>query len=85
MACCAVLSCAVLCCAGFSRLKYLVMDEADRLLDSSFESDLRLLLSVLPPPNERQTLLFSATLTTSLVKLQQAAMEDAHVFQVCVG
>lgn len=69
-------------CAGFSRLKYLVMDEADRLLDSSFESDLRLLLGVLPPPSERQTLLFSATLTQSLVKLQQAAMEDAHVFQV---
>jgi superfamily II DNA/RNA helicase len=70
--------------AGFSRLKYLVMDEADRLLDSSFESDLRLLLGVLPSPSERQTLLFSATLTQSLVKLQQAAMEDAHVFQVCV-
>jgi hypothetical protein len=68
--------------AGFSRLKYLVMDEADRLLDSSFESDLRLLLSLLPPSSERQTLLFSATLTASLVKLQKAAMEDAHVFQV---
>lgn len=67
---------------GFCRLKYLVMDEADRLLDSSFEADLRLLLSVLPPATERQTLLFSATLTASLVKLQKAAMEDAHVFQV---
>ena len=31
-----------------------------------------------------QTLLFSATLTQSSVKLQQAAMEDLHVFQVCV-
>lgn len=40
---------------------------------------------VLPPPSERQTLLFSATLTQSLVKLQQAAMEDAHVFQVGGG
>lgn len=63
-------------------MKFLVMDEADRLLDASFESDLRSLLAVLPTDN-RQTLLFSATLTASLVKLQQASLEDAYVFQVC--
>jgi superfamily II DNA/RNA helicase len=61
------------------------MDEADRLLDPSFESDLRVLLPLLPDPSQRQSLLFSATLTPSLVKLQQASLADAHVFQVSVA
>eukprot|EP00775_Hariotina_reticulata_P006637 gene6637-6864_t len=69
---------------GFARVKFLVMDEADRLLDASFEADLRTLLAVLPTDN-RQTLLFSATLTASLVKLQQASLEDAYVFQAYEG
>jgi hypothetical protein len=71
--------------AGFARLAYLVMDEADRLLDPSFEADLRVLLPLLPDPAKRQSLLFSATLTPSLVKLQQASLADAHVFQVGEG
>lgn len=57
------------------------MDEADRLLDPSFEDDLRVVLPLLPDQN-RQTLLFSATLTTSLIKLQKATLQEAHVFQV---
>lgn len=66
---------------GFSRTRFLVMDEADRLLDPSFEDDLRVVLSLLPD-KDRQTLLFSATLTNSLIKLQKATLKDAHVFQV---
>jgi superfamily II DNA/RNA helicase len=62
-------------------VKFLVMDEADRLMDASFESDLRSLLTILPS-DQRQTLLFSATMTASLVKLQQASLDDAYVFQV---
>ncbi len=33
-------------------------------------------------PAERQTLLFSATMTKSLIALQKASLSDAHVFQV---
>ncbi len=33
-------------------------------------------------PSSRQTLLFSATMTQSLIALQKAALADAHVFQV---
>eukprot|EP00879_Flechtneria_rotunda_P013446 GHRR01014039.1.p1 GENE.GHRR01014039.1~~GHRR01014039.1.p1 ORF type:complete len:452 (+),score=134.02 GHRR01014039.1:87-1358(+) len=69
---------------GFSRLRFLVMDEADRLLEQSFEADLRYLLALLPQ-QDRQTLLFSATLTSSLSKLQQATLEDAYVFQAYQG
>lgn len=42
-------------------LKFLVIDEADRMLGSDFESVIEKVLVVLPP--KRQTLLFSATMT----------------------
>eukprot|EP00877_Chromochloris_zofingiensis_P012977 jgi/Chrzof1/7933/Cz02g41230.t1 len=69
---------------GFSRTKFLVLDEADRLLDPSFEDALRSVLSVLPQ-QDRQTLLFSATMTKSLVKLQAASLQHAFVFQAYEG
>jgi superfamily II DNA/RNA helicase len=40
----------------------LVLDEADRLLDPTFEEPLRSILAALPS-DDRQTLLFSATMT----------------------
>eukprot|EP00798_Chlamydomonas_sp_ICE-L_P030706 gene30706-35733_t len=55
----------------FNRAKFLVMDEADRLLDPSFEGALRTVLGALTLET-RQTLLFSATMTKSLIKLQKA-------------
>jgi hypothetical protein len=135
----------------FKRTAFLVMDEADRVLDATFEDDLRALLPVsgvasvtrkallwdapgmgslhssssssqeehrgdaavtspagvkqgllcpvkgcrliisacvafpaqaLPPGDQRQTLLFSATMTQALIKLQQNALDDAFVFEV---
>lgn len=55
---------------GLKRLKYLVLDEADRLLSSSFTSDLERCFKALPPPEERQTLLFTATVTDSVRALK---------------
>ena len=46
----------------------LVLDEADRLLAPCFQRDLALVLRALPPARERQTLLFSATMTPSLAR-----------------
>lgn len=57
-----------------------MLDEADRLLEPSFESELRIIAGCLPA--QRQTLLFSATLTRSLAMLQASALRDAHIFQV---
>lgn len=57
---------------NFSRIKFLVLDEADRLLDrldGDFGDDLEVVFSALP--KERQTLLFSATLTDTLTELQE--------------
>ena len=65
---------------GFKRVRFFVLDEADRLLEQSFESELRIIAGVLPA--QRQTLLFSATLTRSLAMLQASSLRDAHIFQV---
>lgn len=48
-----------------------VLDEADRLLTSTFASDLRQIFAELP--QERQTGLFTATLTPSILSLAEAA------------
>lgn len=53
------------------RLKFLVLDEADRLLIPGFESDLAEIITALPPRNQRQTLLFSATMTSAVSSLVQ--------------
>lgn len=65
---------------GFRRVRFFVLDEADRLLEQSFETELRIIAGGLPV--QRQTLLFSATLTRSLAMLRASALRDAHVFQV---
>jgi ATP-dependent RNA helicase DDX47/RRP3 len=61
---------------GFSlrTIKFLVLDEADRLLHEDFEKELDMILQVLP--RERQTFLFSATMTSKVQKLQRASLTD---------
>ena len=55
-------------------LKMLIIDEADRILDEGFEEELFKLLKYLP--KNRQTLLFSATLTRSLKRLVKIHMNS---------
>ncbi|KAL2914190.1 ribosomal RNA processing protein [Polyrhizophydium stewartii] len=59
---------------GFNlkNLKYLVMDEADRLLDLDFGAEIEKVLKVIP--RERNTYLFSATMTSKVEKLQRASL-----------
>ena len=52
---------------NLDNLKLLIIDEVDRILDEGFETSLNEILSYLPA--NRQTLLFSATLTKSLKRL----------------
>ena len=61
---------------GFSlrNLKYLVMDEADRLLDMDFGPILDKILKVLP--RERRTSLFSATMSSKVESLQRASLSN---------
>ncbi|ETM53228.1 hypothetical protein L914_03287 [Phytophthora nicotianae] len=59
---------------NISLVKYVVLDEADRLLDVSFAKDLSFIFDKLP--TKRQTLLFSATMTANLDRLEQTALSD---------
>ncbi|KAL6801629.1 P-loop containing nucleoside triphosphate hydrolase protein [Trichoderma sp. SZMC 28012] len=61
---------------GFSlrSLKYLVMDEADRLLDMDFGPSIDKILKFIP--RERRTYLFSATLSSKVESLQRASLRD---------
>ncbi|KAF2442743.1 ATP-dependent RNA helicase-like protein DRS1 [Karstenula rhodostoma CBS 690.94] len=60
--------------AGFQveTLEILVLDEADRMLEEGFESQLSEILTTIP--KSRQTMLFSATMSTSVDKLIQIGM-----------
>ena len=62
---------------NLSLVKFLVLDEADRLLEQSFKSDLTFVLGKLPPAENRQTLYFTATLTE---ELNQVAGSDSFRF-----
>lgn len=54
---------------SLSKLKFLVLDEADRLLEDSFADELSFILDSIPA--QRQTLLFSATMTKAIESLVQ--------------
>ncbi|CAK7224016.1 ribosomal RNA processing protein [Sporothrix curviconia] len=61
---------------GFSlnSLRYLVIDEADRLLDFDFGPIFEKILRFLP--RERRTMLFSATMSSKVESLQRASLRD---------
>jgi len=53
--------------AKLDRVQVLVLDEGDRMLDMGFAPDVRRIVGTLP--RDRQTMLFSATLSSDIVKL----------------
>lgn len=64
---------------GVYRLKNIeavVLDEADRMFDLGFISDIRYLLRRMPPPEQRQSLLFSATLSHRVMELAYEHMNN---------
>src|SRR5712664_2864691 len=58
------------------RVDILVIDEADRMFDMGFIADLRFILRRLPPPEKRQSHLFSATLSFRVLELTWEFMNN---------
>ena len=65
---------------NLSQVEYVVLDEADRMLDIGFLPDLQRILSYLP--KTRQTLLFSATFSPEIKKLAQSYLQDPILVEV---
>ncbi len=63
-------------------IEALVLDEADRMFDLGFIKDIRFLLRRMPPPQKRQSLLFSATLSLRVTELAYEHMNNPQVVRV---
>ncbi len=63
-----------------NQVEYVVLDEADRMLDIGFLPDLQRILSYLP--KTRQTLLFSATFSPEIRRLAESYLQDPILVEV---
>ena len=59
---------------SLARAGFVVLDEADRMLDKGFEDDIRFILGACPSREQRQTLMFTATWPTSVRGLAEGFM-----------
>ncbi|MED6163070.1 DEAD-box ATP-dependent RNA helicase 36 [Stylosanthes scabra] len=67
----------------FARTKFLVLDEADRVLDVGFQEELKFIFRCLP--ENRQNMFFSATTTSNLQKLSERYRDKLYVYEAYEG
>ena len=66
-----------------SHVEYLILDEADRMLDMGFYDDIMQIVKLLP--KERQTLMFSATMPPKIKMMAKAILRDPAEVKIAVS
>jgi len=67
---------------NLKQIEVMVLDEADRMFDLGFIKDIRYVLRRLPPRDERQSLMFSATLGQRVLELAYEHMNEPELLKV---
>ncbi|KAF8178437.1 P-loop containing nucleoside triphosphate hydrolase protein [Pholiota molesta] len=70
---------------ALAHTKILVLDEADTLLDMGFKPDIEKISLSLPKSPQRQTFLFSATVSREIQGIARTLMSPSHTFVNCVS
>lgn len=68
---------------NFSRLRFLILDEADRMLDMGFQVDLMKIINKVNP--KRQSLLFSATMPNDVLRFARTLLRDPATISIALS
>lgn len=68
---------------NFDNIRHLILDEADRMLDMGFFDDIRQIIAQLP--NQRQTMMFSATMPPRIQCLAQRILNNPEFISIAIA